>query len=87
MSLQLQSLATTNPRWSRVVGYSPFSLCIIHKEGMCPSTGDINKLMMMMSQRIFIIIIIISLSQSTAGHRPLQLLAISLDLRLLASSS
>jgi hypothetical protein len=33
-----------------------------------------------------IIIIIISLSQSTAGHRPLQLLAISLDLRLLASS-
>jgi hypothetical protein len=32
-------------------------------------------------------IIIISLLQSTAGHRPLQYLAISLDLRLLASSS
>jgi hypothetical protein len=32
-------------------------------------------------------IIIISLSQSTAEHRPLQYLAISLDLRLLASSS
>jgi hypothetical protein len=32
-------------------------------------------------------IIIISLPQSTAGHRPLQSLAISLDLRLLASSS
>jgi hypothetical protein len=32
-------------------------------------------------------IIIIILLQSTAGHRPLQCLAISLDLRLLASSS
>jgi hypothetical protein len=31
--------------------------------------------------------IIISLLQSTVGHRPLQLVAISLDLRLLASSS
>jgi hypothetical protein len=35
----------------------------------------------------YFIIIIISPPQSTAGHRPLQLLAISLDLRLLASSS
>jgi hypothetical protein len=34
-----------------------------------------------------IIIIIINPPQSTAGHRPLQLLTISLDLRLLASSS
>jgi hypothetical protein len=33
-----------------------------------------------------IIIIIISLLQSTVGHKPLQCLAISLDLRLLASS-
>jgi hypothetical protein len=36
---------------------------------------------------IIIIIIIISLPQSTAGHRPLQSLAISLDLLLLTSSS
>jgi hypothetical protein len=36
---------------------------------------------------ITVIIIIISSPQSTAGHRPLQFLAISLDLRLLASSS
>jgi hypothetical protein len=35
----------------------------------------------------YIIIIIISPLQSTAGHRPLQLLAISLDLRLFAKSS
>jgi hypothetical protein len=24
-----------------------FSLCVIHKEGPCPSRGDINRLMMM----------------------------------------
>jgi hypothetical protein len=24
----------------------PFSLFVIHKEGLCPSSGDINKLMM-----------------------------------------
>jgi hypothetical protein len=45
--LHLQSLAPTNPHWARVVGYSPFSLCIIHKEGLCPSSGDINRVMMM----------------------------------------
>jgi hypothetical protein len=29
-----------------VVGYGPFSLCVIHKEGLCSSSGDINRLMM-----------------------------------------
>jgi hypothetical protein len=29
------------------VGYGPFSLWK-HKEGLCPSSGDINRLMMMM---------------------------------------
>jgi hypothetical protein len=38
----------TNPHWAHVVGYGPFSLCVIHKEGLCPSSGDINRLMMMM---------------------------------------
>jgi hypothetical protein len=47
LSLHLQSLAPTNPHWGRVVGYGPFSLCIIHKEGLCPSSGDIKRLMMM----------------------------------------
>jgi hypothetical protein len=42
----------TNPHWSRVVGYGPFSLCVIHKEGLCPSSGDINRLMMMMTLEI-----------------------------------
>jgi hypothetical protein len=32
---------------ARVVGYGPFSLWLIHKEGLCPSSGDINRLMMM----------------------------------------
>jgi hypothetical protein len=27
--------------------YVPFSLCVIHKEGLCPSSGGINELMMM----------------------------------------
>jgi hypothetical protein len=44
--LHLQSLAPTNSYWARVVGYSPFSLYVNHKEGLCPSSGDINTLMM-----------------------------------------
>jgi hypothetical protein len=39
--LHLHSYAPTNPHWARVVGYSPFSLCVIHKEGLCPSSGGI----------------------------------------------
>jgi hypothetical protein len=42
----LKSLAPTNPHWARVVGYGSFSLCVFHKEGLCPSSGDINRLMM-----------------------------------------
>jgi hypothetical protein len=44
----------TSPHWARVVGYGPFSLCVIHKEGLCPSSGDINRLriMMMMTSNI-----------------------------------
>jgi hypothetical protein len=48
--LHLQSLATSNPHWARVEGYGPFSLCVIHKEGLCPSSGDINRLTMMMTK-------------------------------------
>jgi hypothetical protein len=33
---------------TRGVGYGPFFLCVIHKEGLCPSNRDINRLMMMM---------------------------------------
>jgi hypothetical protein len=42
----LQSLALTNPHLARVVGYSLFFFWVIHKEALCPSSGDINKLMM-----------------------------------------
>jgi hypothetical protein len=45
--LQLQTLASTNPLWAHV-GYGPFSLCVIHKEGLCSSSGDVSKLIMMM---------------------------------------
>jgi hypothetical protein len=48
--LHLQLLAPTNPHWASVVGYGPFSLWVIHKEGLCPSSGDINKLMMILIQ-------------------------------------
>jgi hypothetical protein len=30
------------------VGYGPFFLCVMYKKGLCPSSRDINKLMMMM---------------------------------------
>jgi hypothetical protein len=39
---------STNLHWARVVGYGPFSLFVTYKEGLCPSSGDINGLMMMM---------------------------------------
>jgi hypothetical protein len=50
--LHLQLLASTNPHWARVVGYGPFFLCVIHKEGLCPSSGYINKLMMMIKKDV-----------------------------------
>jgi hypothetical protein len=46
--LHLKSLAPTKPHWALVVGYGPFSLCVIYKAGLCLSSGDINWLMMMM---------------------------------------
>jgi hypothetical protein len=36
-------VSTTNPHWARLVDYV---LCVIHKERLCPSSGDINRLMM-----------------------------------------
>jgi hypothetical protein len=38
-------LSQVPPCFGRV--YGPFSLCVIHKESLCPSSGDINRLMMM----------------------------------------
>jgi hypothetical protein len=43
--LHLQSLAPTNPYRARVVDYCPFSLWVIHKEGLCLSSGDIGLMM------------------------------------------
>jgi hypothetical protein len=53
--LYLQSLAPTNLHWSLVVGYGPYSLCVIHKEGLCLSSGDINRLMMMLMMKKHIV--------------------------------
>jgi hypothetical protein len=44
--LYLHLLAPTNPHRACVLGYGPFSLWVIHKEGLGPSSGDINRLMM-----------------------------------------
>jgi hypothetical protein len=38
-----------NPHWARVLGYCLFSLWANHKDGLCPRSGDINRLMMMMT--------------------------------------
>jgi hypothetical protein len=54
----LQSLAPTNPHWVRVVGYGLFSLWLIYKEGLCLSSGDINRLMMMMMKSKFVEILL-----------------------------
>jgi hypothetical protein len=42
------TLAPNNPHWARVLDNGPFSLCVIHKNGVYPSSKDINRLMMMM---------------------------------------
>jgi hypothetical protein len=38
--LHLQSLAPTNPHWTRVVGYDLF-LCVIHKKGRTLAVGTL----------------------------------------------
>jgi hypothetical protein len=53
--LYLQLLAPINLHWACVVGYGPFSLWVIHKKGLCPSCGDINRLMMMMSNSMTVL--------------------------------
>jgi hypothetical protein len=40
-------VSTHQPALGRVMCYGPFSLCVIHKEGLCLSSGVINRLLMM----------------------------------------
>jgi hypothetical protein len=50
----LRSLEPTNQHWAREVGYGPFFLCVIHKEGLCPSSGAlIGWMMIMMIKLLF----------------------------------
>jgi hypothetical protein len=57
-----------------VVGYGPFSLCVIHKEGLYPSSGGIIRLTMMMIHCLFPfledIIINTSLDYFSISRRP-----------------
>jgi hypothetical protein len=38
--VHLQSLAPTNPHWACVVGYGPFSLCVILRKACAPAVGS-----------------------------------------------
>jgi hypothetical protein len=38
----------SNLEWAPVVGYGSFSLWVIHKKDLCPSSAGINRLMRMM---------------------------------------
>jgi hypothetical protein len=40
-------VSTHQPALGLRGGLWPVLLCVIHKEGLCPSSGDINRLMMM----------------------------------------
>jgi hypothetical protein len=44
-------VSTQQPALGPSGGYGPFSLCAIHKEDLCPSSGDINSLMMMIKNK------------------------------------
>jgi hypothetical protein len=46
VSAALAVVSTHQPHWARVVRYGPLSLCVIQKEGLCPSSGDINMLIL-----------------------------------------
>jgi hypothetical protein len=56
-TIYLNILFTHQCALGRVVGYGPFCLWVIHKEGLCPSSGDINRLMMMMKYVINLLLI------------------------------
>jgi hypothetical protein len=54
-SRRLSNIGQSLDEWPKInylellrVSEGTFSLCIIHKEDLCPSSGNINRLMMMM---------------------------------------
>jgi hypothetical protein len=74
--LYLRSLAPTNPQWSRVVGYSPFSLCVIHKEGLCFSSGDINRQFVKQDLKLKMMLENMSLQATTSNDSRLYMIQI-----------
>jgi hypothetical protein len=49
-------VTTTNPQWTRMLCYGPFFLSVIYKEGLCPSSGEVNRLMMTRKKYLFFIV-------------------------------
>jgi hypothetical protein len=39
-------VSTHTPHWARVVGYGPFTLCVIQRKGRAPALGMMSRLMM-----------------------------------------
>jgi hypothetical protein len=69
----LQSLAPTNLHWACVVGYGPLSLSVIHKKSLCPSIGDINKLIIVIDKRLTVIFFTIKELVILFRHRKMAL--------------
>jgi hypothetical protein len=51
--------------WARVVGFGPVSLCVMYNEGMCPSSGDINRMMMMMIMLMMLMLMMMMMMMMT----------------------
>jgi hypothetical protein len=49
-------VTTTNPQWTRMLCYGPFFLSVIYKEGLCPSSGEVNRLMMTRKKYLYFIV-------------------------------
>jgi hypothetical protein len=61
-----------------MVGYGPFSLWVIHKEGLCPSSGDINRLMMIImivTEEVMERVCAVSAEQRSAAAAPWEAVA------------
>jgi hypothetical protein len=65
VSVAFAVISTHQPALGPRGGYGTFSLCVIHKEGLCHNSGDINRLMMMMKpgQVASICILIINMEE------------------------
>jgi hypothetical protein len=56
LELLRASEGTLSCCWSRLHLHGPFSLCVIHKESLCPSSGDFIRLMMKLIMSILLLL-------------------------------